>query len=223
MSARSIKAVVVAIFFFSPKSLLRADLSDLPKPTKEKPSRQQEEEKEQIAPKEEKKFSSSPNQDQETKKKAPAKKKPTRNSDNQRIPITYTGEVLFGSKQLGKVSIEQKVNVNQGDLSLRADKADIFFLDSQEGVDKVNALGNVNIDKIDVKTKELIRASGSFAQYDAKAETILIKGDAKGDAKLQRGDDLIQGNYILYNMKTGGIEAGKVAGVVSPAEKEEQK
>ncbi len=145
----------------------------------------------------------------------PRKKSVAKSDEAERkLPISYTGESLFGSKTAGKIQIEKNVKVEQGDLSLKADMAEIFFLRNEDSVDKVAAKGNVLMDKTDIKTGKLIKASGNYAEYDAKKEVVLIKGEAR----LERGADLIQGTYIRYDLKTGGIEAGKVAGVVAPGE-----
>lgn len=132
--------------------------------------------------------------------------------EDKKLPVEFEGEGLSGIRKAGTVELHKDVRVVQGDLTLQSENAKIFFDEVSNEVKQVVATGKVTMTKIDVETGKLIKASSEIAEFDAEKGIITLKGGAK----LLKGEDLIVGNVIHYNLKTGWIKAEKVKGVVKP-------
>lgn len=141
--------------------------------------------------------------------------KPSQDGE-QKLPVVFEGDQLSGIKRLGTIELHQNVKVNQGDFNMEAENAKVFFDTEADEVRKVIAKGSVKISKIDPQTGELIRAYSQIAEFDAINQVV----ELIDKAKLIRGQDVIRGQVILYDLKTGQLKASKVKGVVKPQESE---
>ncbi len=133
-------------------------------------------------------------------------------NDTKRLPVHFKSLGLTGVKGQGVLELHKDVVVTQGDLNLESDQGKVFLDKETNEVKKVFAEGKVKILKKDEASGKLIRANGDTAEFDNEQQLITLRGDAK----ILKGDDLITGNLIFYNLKTGWIKVEKVKGVVNP-------
>ena len=138
--------------------------------------------------------------------------------NNRKVPVIFEGEQLSGFRKLGTVELKENVKVNQGDFYLESETAKVFFDVSSDEVKKIIAVGSVKIRKVDPVSGVLVKASSRKVEFDAEGQTIKLIDDAK----LKRGDDLINGQVINYDLQTGKLVASKVKGTVTPQEKKEK-
>ncbi|MEZ4742851.1 MAG: LptA/OstA family protein [Bdellovibrionota bacterium] len=138
--------------------------------------------------------------------------KKTLGPDNSGLPVVFESEGLRGLKSDGMIELRKNVIVTQGDFRMDANRANVIFNKQTDEVDRVIARGNVKISKVDPKTGKKIRAKGDTMTFNEKKQTVTIVGNAR----FWRGNDLVRGRKIIYNLKTGWLDASKVEGVISP-------
>ena len=145
---------------------------------------------------------------QETKKPPPKKKpkpqqstqvKPEQKHDS-KAPIQWKAQGFRGTREGRIVNLKKDVEVTQGALKLTSDKSDIYFDDLNE-VTKVIAVGNVKVVKKAQLLKDRIRAHGNEAIFYNSEQKIVLKGNAT----LIRGNDVVRGKQISYDLNTGWI------------------
>lgn len=143
--------------------------------------------------------------------------KPQDSQVRQKMPVNFEGDELSGVRHLGTVELHSNVRVRQADLYMQSDQAKVFFDQETDDVKKVEANGNVRMSKKDLKTGEMIRAQSEKVEFDALVQKITLIGKAT----LYRGKDVIKGEVIYYDLKTGWLKASKVKGVVQPENQSE--
>jgi lipopolysaccharide transport protein LptA len=109
--------------------------------------------------------------------------------------------------------LEEDVVVTQDDIRLEADKATIFFEPKSRDVREVHAVGSVRFSRVDPDTGQPIRAEGREAIFSNSKRLITMKGEPV----LHRGEDVVRGKVIYYDLKNGWVKADRVEGVVQPA------
>ncbi len=129
-----------------------------------------------------------------------------------RPPVHFKSLGLTGDKDKNEFQLHKDVLVTQGDLRLESNEARVLLNDGSREVDKVFAEGNVKIVKKDESSGKLIRANGDKADFDNGRQEITLRGNAH----IHKGDDVISGSLVTYNLKTGIIKVEKVKGIVSP-------
>jgi lipopolysaccharide transport protein LptA len=202
----------IAVFFLfaTYMTAIRADLLDVYDDTKKPEKTEGEAGQSQPPTKTENKKSEPVEKDSNKKKKKNRAKSQT--ADSKKQPIHFQGLGLSGIRDKGFIELHKNVVVVQGDFRLESENAKIFFEEKSDQVKRVFAEGNVRIHKIDAETGKVINSTSKTAEFEADEQVVTLKGDAK----LLKGDDVITGDYILYNLKTGWIKAEKVKGVVNP-------
>lgn len=159
--------------------------------------------------------------EKETSKKDQKTAKPFNNQQpregEKKLPVIFEGDQLSGIKRLGTIELHQNVKVSQGDFNLEAENAKVLFDTKSDEVKKVIAKGSVKMSKVDPQTGELIRAYSQIAEFHAINQTV----ELIDKAKLIRGEDVIRGQVIIYDLKTGRLKASKVKGVVKPQENQD--
>lgn len=133
-------------------------------------------------------------------------------SPKSKAPVHFTGMGLTALKSKGVVELHKEVVVTQEDFRLESDEAKIFLEQNSDEVKKVSAEGRVRVRKTDEVSGKLVKANGDLAEFDNLSQEITLKGNAK----IVKGEDLLTGNVIHYNLKTGWIKVEKVKGVVTP-------
>ena len=142
-------------------------------------------------------------------------------SGRQKTKATKAGVVKFWSKSLsglrtpGSLMLEEDVVVTQDDIRLEADKATIFFEPKSREVREVHAVGSVRFSRVDPDTGQPIKAEGREAIFSNSKRLITMKGEPV----LHRGEDVVRGKVIYYDLKNGWVKADRVEGVVQPAAK----
>lgn len=129
--------------------------------------------------------------------------------------VKFWSKSLSGFREGGTLILEEDVVVTQDDIRIEADKATIFFEQGGKDVKEVHAVGSVKFSRTDPETGQPIRAEGKEAIfYNAKRNVVL-----KGDPILNRGDDVVRGKVIYYDLTNGWVKADRVEGIVQPAAK----
>jgi lipopolysaccharide export system protein LptA len=128
--------------------------------------------------------------------------------------VHFESKGLRALKEKGTAELIQDVVVTQGTLRLEADQAKIYYDDDVKDVVRVVAEGNIKIFKVDEESGEKIKAFGDRVEFDNKARTVVLEGNAR----LWRGADLVRGKKITYELDSGWIKADRVAGEVHPPE-----
>lgn len=139
-------------------------------------------------------------------------KKPAKKPSKEKQPVRFTSVGARGNRDKGLIELKKKVRVFQEDFSLSSNKATIFLNKKTDEVDRVEATGNVRLEKVDVQTGERIKAKAQSAVFYEKEQKVVLRGNAS----FMRGKDLIKGKVITYEMDSGWISAEKVDGIVSP-------
>ena len=129
-------------------------------------------------------------------------------------PVHFEGDGFSGFRKKGFLELTKDVHIAQGDMSLDADRAKVYFDVETDEVKNVVASGRVRLKKKDSATGQNVDATSDVAEFDAANQIITLKGDAK----LKRGEDVIRGAVIKYNLESGWVRADKVRGVVRSKE-----
>ncbi len=150
-----------------------------------------------------------------------AAQRPQKSVGKSKAKPTKAGVVKFWSKSLsgfrdqGSLMLEEDVVVTQDDIRLEADKATIFFDKGTNDVAEVHAVGAVRFSRIDPETGQPIRAEGKEAVFNNAKRNVVMKGQPV----LYRGEDVVRGKVIYYDLTNGWVKADRVEGVVQPAVK----
>ena len=150
-----------------------------------------------------------------------AVQRPQKSVGKSKAKPTKAGVVKFWSKSLsgfrdqGSLMLEEDVVVTQDDIRLEADKATIFFDKGTNDVAEVHAVGAVRFSRIDPETGQPIRAEGKEAVFNNAKRNVVMKGQPV----LYRGEDVVRGKVIYYDLTNGWVKADRVEGVVQPAVK----
>lgn len=129
--------------------------------------------------------------------------------------VKFWSKSLSGFRDQGSIILEEDVVVTQDDIRLEADKATIFFEQGGKDVKEVHAVGSVRFSRTDPDTGDPIRAEGREAIFSNAKRNVVMKGEPV----LHRGDDVVRGKVIYYDLKNGWVKADRVEGVVQPAAK----
>ena len=129
--------------------------------------------------------------------------------------VKFWSKTLSGLRSPGTLMLEEDVVVTQDDIRLEADKATIFFEPKSRDVREVHAVGSVRFSRTDPDTGQPIRAEGREAIFSNSKRLITMKGEPV----LHRGEDVVRGKIIYYDLKNGWVKADRVEGVVQPAAK----
>ena len=122
-----------------------------------------------------------------------------------------------------KLSVYQgNVSLVQGTMSLQADRIEVR--QDAAGFDKATAFGNpVKFRQKQEGKDEYIEGYAKRVEYDGKQSKL----ELLGDARLKKGADVLNGNYISYNANTeffevkgagtpGAPGSGRVRAVIQP-------
>jgi lipopolysaccharide export system protein LptA len=127
-------------------------------------------------------------------------------------PVHFESNGASALQEKGTLELLDNVVVTQGSMRMEADRAKIFYDEDKKDVDRVVAVGNVKMFKIDEDSGEKIQAFGDEVVFYNKKRTVTMAGNAR----LWRGADLVRGKKITYEMDSGWIRADRVIGEVHP-------
>jgi lipopolysaccharide export system protein LptA len=138
--------------------------------------------------------------------------------EDRKKPIKWSATGLKASRDGKIVDLVNNVVVVQGNLRMTANKARVFFNRNDE-VDRVEAEGDVKVNKVAQDPKDRVSARGNRAIfYNTERKVILT-----GRAALWRASDVVRGKQISYNLDSGWITVDNVEGVVQPGAENELK
>lgn len=129
--------------------------------------------------------------------------------------VKFWSKSLSGLKNPGTLMLEENVVVTQDDVRLEADKATIFFESKSRDVREVHAVGSVKFTRTDPDTGLPVRAEGREAIFNNTKRLVTMKGEPV----LYRGEDVVRGKIIYYDLQNGWVKADRVEGVVQPSAK----
>lgn len=138
-----------------------------------------------------------------------------RSKSVKRAPVQFESKSLQAMKDQSRVVLKEDVLITQGDFRLQADEATIYFDQKTREAMKVIASGRVKAFKSDTELKQRVKAECNEAVFYNQERKMVLRGNAK----LWRGEDLVRGKQITYELDTGWIKADRVEGVVQPGGK----
>jgi lipopolysaccharide transport protein LptA len=143
---------------------------------------------------------------------------------NEAAPVVYSADTLEGSLVLGQVRLEGDVKIEQANAIMKADKAEIFSDKKTTSPKKAIAKGRVSLFKSATADSEELRALAREMEYFIPTRKVILKGDPK----IWRGPELLEGKVIEVFLDTNEIKVKGARGVMSsptstPAAETEQK
>ncbi|MBP9707864.1 MAG: lipopolysaccharide transport periplasmic protein LptA [Oligoflexales bacterium] len=143
----------------------------------------------------------------------PETKKEKKQSDpNAKLPVKISSEGASAIRDDGIIELIKNVVITQGDLKLNSNEAKVYFNNETNEVEKILAEGDVRMEKIDPNTKVLVKAQGKKMTYLNDEQKVILEGNAR----LDRGRDLLRGKKITYDMTTGEVIVDSVEGLLHP-------
>ena len=133
-------------------------------------------------------------------------------SSQSKLPINFSSQGALATKDPGVIELKKDVVVTQGDTRLEAEYVKSFMEQSTNEPIKIVASGNVRIFKDDVEPAKKMRATSNEAVFYNRERRIFLRGNPK----LWRGNDLIRGKEITYELDTGWVKVDRVEGVIIP-------
>ena len=112
-------------------------------------------------------------------------------------PVVIEANELIFEQRSNKAVYTGDVVVKKGDMTLYADKIEIF-LDKSNDISKIIATGNVRFYKKPDK-----EGRGEIVIYEKKSNSITLKGK---NAFLKQGDNIVEGEVIVYHIDTETTE-----------------
>jgi lipopolysaccharide export system protein LptA len=134
---------------------------------------------------------------------------------DEKTPIKITSVRMETNNEKNIVSFLENVVAVKGDMTIYADRLDVYSDKGQKKLIKIIAEGNVRIEK-GGKT-----AKGSRAEYYEDEQKLILKGNPQ----LREKDNLIEGSEIIYYIKDENVmvqsdEKKKVEVTLFPEEKD---
>lgn len=130
---------------------------------------------------------------------------------NGSAPVVYSADSLEGSLALGEVRLEGDVKIEQANAIMKADKAEIYSNKATTTPQKAIARGRVSLFKGATADSEELRALAREMEYFIPQRRVLLKGDPK----IWRGPELLQGKVIEVFLDTNEIKVKGARGVMS--------
>lgn len=135
----------------------------------------------------------------------PAKSDPTKLdfSQAQGEPIDIDANTMTLNDVKRTVTFSGNVVTKQGGYTIKSETLTAFYLGSARSAPSSNSAANV--DKIEAKRNVIITtpdnqsAKADWAKYDVKSEKIIVGGNVS----LIRGDDVLKGERLVVDLKTG--------------------
>ncbi len=162
------------------------------------------------------KDTSAPTTNKGSGKKTTNKTRTSADPENARKqPVRWKSKGLKATKEKGVMELSQDVTVTQGDLQLKANHAKIYYDEKSDEVSRVVVTGNVRITKSAPDPKDRLTGVGNEGVFYNSDRKVILRGNAQ----LIRGDDVLRGKQINYELDTGWISVDNVEGVMQPGDK----
>lgn len=130
---------------------------------------------------------------------------------NEAAPVVYSADSLEGSLVLGQVRLEGDVKIEQANAIMKADKAEILSDKKTTTPKKAIAKGRVSLFKSATAESEELRALAREMEYFIPTRKVILKGDPK----IWRGPELLEGKVIEVFLDTNEIKVKGARGVMS--------
>ncbi|MEY2988805.1 MAG: hypothetical protein RJB13_2326 [Pseudomonadota bacterium] len=130
---------------------------------------------------------------------------------NEAAPVVYSADTLEGSLVLGQVRLEGDVKIEQANAIMKADKAEILSDKKTTTPKKAIAKGRVSLFKSATAESEELRALAREMEYFIPIRKVILKGDPK----IWRGPELLEGKVIEVFLDTNEIKVKGARGVMS--------
>lgn len=125
--------------------------------------------------------------------------------------MTITAEELEAVREAGgseRVIFQRSVAVEQGDLQIRCERLEaVYPKERNGGPEKIMARGDVRIQQGE------LRVECSDAVFDRLQERATCSS-SKGRAVVRRGEDVVQGDQIVFDLRKGKVTVRGGARVV---------
>lgn len=158
----------------------------------------------------------SPKKEASTKASKIKAKKGTKS--NEGLPVLFESKSLKGTRSEGTIFLQDDVIISQGDMRMESNQATIYFHPKSNEVREIKASGKVKFFKKNSETGQTIKADAREAVFFNSEQKVQLRGEPK----IWRGDDLMTGKQISYDLKSGWIKADRVEGVVQPTQVEKK-
>ncbi len=110
------------------------------------------------------------------------------------IPIVIEADQLVFKKKENLAVYKGNVSIKRGDIKIKSDELDVY-IGKKGKLEKVIARGNVRFSK-----GKSIEGSAKLAILEEDKITL------KGNAKIKQNSNIIEGDIIVYDIKTGTVE-----------------
>ena len=150
-------------------------------------------------------------------KSGPAKQSsPLKNKNTKKEPVKpRSKEPIFMESLESQMNLETglmtligDVEVRQGEMKLLSNKANVYYDDNSELVEKVVSTGNVKMFLIDKNGKK-VKAQGRKAVFVDAKRTVTIEGKVK---VWQEDRGLLRGTKFIYDLDKKVLKAEKLSG-----------
>lgn len=138
---------------------------------------------------------------------------------NSNAPVYFKGKSADGSRKSGILNLTGNVVLIQDDTTLTSDKAKLIgkagtnsFSSSSMSIYKATAVGNVHILKKSTLNSPEIKASANEIEFLVPKRIMILKGKAK----VWKGQEYINAEYIELNLNSGDINLKEPHGTIDP-------
>lgn len=124
-------------------------------------------------------------------------------------PIEITADTLEVLQENQKAIFSGNVLAKQGNVSLRSSKMTVFYRQSDQAEGQMGAVSRIDVDGNVMMATPEESAKAQKGIYNVDEERILLKQDVV----LTRGENVLKGEQLDYNLKTGkSLLTGGVSG-----------
>jgi lipopolysaccharide transport protein LptA len=127
-------------------------------------------------------------------------------------PIAWQGDELEGSLGKGILLLKNNVEIRQDDTLMKSDIAELYSKAGTTTPDRAIAKGRVSILKRPNPRVPEIRAVANEIEYFVQERRVILKGQPK----IWRGKELLQGEVMELALDTGDIRIRSARSVVDP-------
>lgn len=142
-----------------------------------------------------------------------SKDKTDRNS-----PITYKADKVLTfktEKDYSVLNLVKNVFIRQGRLTLSSQRAKVYLRPSkgeQNAIDSITIEGNVQVQKNSTIAANRVAARGNRAVFKNAQRTVVLTGNAV----VVKGEQVVRGDRIRYDLRTGNITISGAKGTLKP-------
>lgn len=124
------------------------------------------------------------------------------------LPVNVESDSLSVDQETGIAVFTGNVHVTQGEVTITAPKATMYYTDDRSEIDRVHMEGGV------LMTNKLEAVKGQDAVYTVTTGIVVVTGDVI----VTQGKSTIAGPKLTYNLDTGAgqMEGGRVQSVFVP-------